>query len=117
MRFRLLCTTLLAVPLPTGLAAPARQDVVQKTALVTVVAEARGPVANLGPRDLVVREDGATRDVLDVRPATEPIFIALLIDTIRPPAGVASRLLRPRTIAGGSRRLFRSSRAAIRTRR
>ena len=88
MRFRLLCTTLVAVPVITGLAASARQDVVQKTALVTVVAEARGPVANLGPRDLVVREDRATRDVLDVRPATEPLFIALLIDTIRPPAGV-----------------------------
>ena len=88
MRFRLLCTTLVAVPVIAGLAAPARQDVVQKTALVTVVAEARGPVANLSPRDLVVREDRAARDVLDVRPATEPLFIALLIDTIRPPAGV-----------------------------
>ena len=50
MRLRLLCTTLVAVPLTGGLAAPASQDVVQKTALVTVVAEARGPVANLGPR-------------------------------------------------------------------
>ena len=59
-----------------------------KTALVTVVAEARGPVANLGPRDFVVREDRATRAVLDVRPATEPLFITLLIDTIRPPTGV-----------------------------
>ncbi len=88
MRFRLLCIALVGVPVITGLAALARQDVVQKPALVTVVAEARGPVANLGPRDLVVREDQATRDVLDVRPATEPIFIALLIDTIRPPAGV-----------------------------
>ena len=87
MRFRLLCTTVVAVPVITGLASAARQDVVQKkTALVTLVAEARGPVANLGPRDLVVREDRATRDVLDVRPATEPLFIALLIDTIRPPS-------------------------------
>jgi hypothetical protein len=88
MRFRLLCTTLLAVPMIAGLAAPARQNVVQKTALVTVVAEARGRVGNLGPRDFVVREDQATRDVLDVRPATDPLFITLLIDTIRPPAGV-----------------------------
>ena len=87
MRFRLLCTALVAVPI-AGLAAPPRQDVVQKTALVTVVAEARGPVANLGPRDFVVREDRATRAVLDVRPATEPLFITLLIDTIRPPTGV-----------------------------
>ena len=87
MRFRLLCTALVAVPI-AGLAAPPRQDVVPKTALVTVVAEARGPVANLGPRDFVVREDRATRAVLDVRPATEPLFITLLIDTIRPPTGV-----------------------------
>ena len=87
MRFRLLCTTLVAVPI-AGLAAPARQEVVHKTALVTVVAEARGPVANLGPRDFVVREDRASRAVLEVRPATEPLFITLLIDTIRPPAGV-----------------------------
>ena len=87
MRFRLLCTALAAVPI-AGLAAPPRQDVVPKTALVTVVAEARGPVANLGPRDFVVREDRATRAVLDVRPATEPLFITLLIDTIRPPTGV-----------------------------
>lgn len=87
MRFRLLCTTLVAVPI-AALAAPPRQDVGHKTALVTVVAEGRGPVANLGPRDFVVREDRATRAVIDVRPATEPLFITLLIDTIRPPAGV-----------------------------
>lgn len=88
MRFRRLCTTLVAVPTIAGLAAAARQDVVQKTALVTVIAEARGPAADLGPRDFVVREDRATRDVVDVRPATGPLFITLLIDTIRPPAGV-----------------------------
>lgn len=88
MRFRLLCTALVAVPMFAGPAAPAQPDVVQKTALVTVVAEARGPIANLGPRDFVVREDRETRDVLQVRPATEPLFITLLIDTIRPPSGV-----------------------------
>src|SRR4051812_37507533 len=87
MRFRLLCTTLVAIPF-AGLAAPAQQDVVHKTALVTVVAEARAPVANLGTRDFVVREDRATRAVVDVRPATEPLFITLLIDTIRPPVGI-----------------------------
>ncbi len=88
MRFRRLCTVLVAVPAIAGLAAAARQDVVQKTALVTVVADARGPAAGLGPRDFVVREDRTARDVVDVRPATDPLFITLLIDTIRPPAGV-----------------------------
>ena len=87
MRFRLLCTTLVAAPAIIAGQAPS-QDVVQKTALVTVIADARGPVANLGSRDFVVREDRATRNVLEVRPATDPLFITLLIDTIRPPAGV-----------------------------
>jgi hypothetical protein len=85
MRFRLFCT-MVAATLTAGVAAA--QDVVEKTALVTVIAEARGPVANLGPRDFVVREDRATRDVLAARPATEPLFITLLVDTIRSPAGV-----------------------------
>ena len=88
MRFRLLCTTLVTVPMIAALAARTSQDGVQKTALVTVIAEASGPVANLGARDIVVREDRASRDVIAVRPATEPLFITLLIDTIRPPAGI-----------------------------
>jgi hypothetical protein len=88
MRFRVLCTTLVVVAAIAGLAASALQDVVRKTTLVTVIAEARAPIAHLGPRDLVVREDRSTRDVLGVHAATEPLFIALLIDTIRPPAGV-----------------------------
>jgi hypothetical protein len=84
-----MCSTLAAVAMIAGVAAtPSQREVVQKTALVTVVAEARGPVADLGARDFVVREDRATRDVLDARPATEPIFVTLLIDTIRPPAGI-----------------------------
>jgi hypothetical protein len=92
MRFRLLCTIgvtgLVAVAAIARPAEAAQQDAVQKTALVTVVADARGPVPNLGPADFVVREDRTTRAVLDVRPATEPLFVVLLIDTIRPPAGV-----------------------------
>jgi hypothetical protein len=86
MRFHLACSTLLAVPMISAVAAPA-QDV-QKTALVTVVAGARGPVADLSPRDFVVREDRTPRDVIGVQPATEPLFITLLVDTIRPPIGV-----------------------------
>lgn len=88
MRFALFGATLVAVSVITALAAPPQRDVVQKTALVTVVAEARGPVADLGARDFVVREDRTQRDVLDARPATEPVFVTLLIDTIRPPVGI-----------------------------
>jgi hypothetical protein len=79
---------LLAVPMVSALAAPAPQGEVQKTALVTVVAEAGGPVANLAARDFVVREDRAPREVLAAQPATEPIYITLLVDTTKPPLGV-----------------------------
>jgi len=84
MRFRLVGTTLLAVPLATALAAPQQQ----KTALVTVVAEAGGPVAGLTARDFVVREDKATREVVGVERSIEPLFITLLVDTTQPPIGV-----------------------------
>jgi hypothetical protein len=72
----------------SALAAPAPQDALQRAALVTVVAEAGGPVANLTPRDFVVREDRTAREVIGAQAATEPIFVALLVDTIRPPSGV-----------------------------
>jgi hypothetical protein len=86
MRFRLVCTTLLAVPLVTALAAPARQQ--QKTALVTVVAEAGGPVVGLTGSDFVVREDKATREVVSAERSAEPLFITLLVDTTQPPMGI-----------------------------
>ena len=86
MRFRLVGTTLLAVPMATALAAPAPQQ--QKTALVTVVAEASGPVAGLTAGDFVVREDKATREVVAADRAAEPLFITLLVDTTQPPMGV-----------------------------
>jgi hypothetical protein len=60
----------------------------QKTALVTVVAEATGKVAGLTAKDFVVKEDRATREVLAAEPATEPLFIMLLVDTTQPRMGV-----------------------------
>jgi Ca-activated chloride channel homolog len=50
--------------------------------LYTSVVDKDGePVTGLGPDEFVVREDGARREVLRVTPATEPISIAVLIDT------------------------------------
>jgi hypothetical protein len=60
----------------------------QKTALVTVVAEGGGRVADLTARDFVVREDKATREVVGAELSTEPLFITLLVDTTQPPLGV-----------------------------
>jgi VWFA-related protein len=39
------------------------------------------PVTTLGAADFVVREGGAEREVLDVAPASEPMRIAVLVDT------------------------------------
>jgi hypothetical protein len=43
-------------------------------------AETRKPVADLTARDLIVREDGVTREVLRVERAKSPMPIALLVD-------------------------------------
>jgi VWFA-related protein len=45
-----------------------------------VDAKTRQPVADLSPRDVVVREDGVAREVLRVAKATSPMPIAVLVD-------------------------------------
>lgn len=54
---------------------------IQKSLYVSVVDSAGLPVADLGPSDFMVREDNVAREVLSVRPAEEPMQIALLVDT------------------------------------
>jgi VWFA-related protein len=53
----------------------------QHSMFVSVVDDAGAPVPDLGPGDFVVREDNTAREVLSVRPADEPMQIALLVDT------------------------------------
>jgi hypothetical protein len=87
MRSRFAVTILVGVSLVAAAAVAAQQ---QKTALVTVVAEAGTPVANLTAKDFVVREDRATREVVAADRSTEPLYISLLIDTTQPPVGVTA---------------------------
>jgi VWFA-related protein len=54
---------------------------IQKSLYVSVVNDAGLPVPDLGPSDFIVREDNIAREVLNVRPADEPMQIALLVDT------------------------------------
>ena len=52
----------------------------QRTLLVSAQDASGQPVETLTPADVVVREDGVSREVLKVTRATEPVDITLLID-------------------------------------
>jgi len=64
--------------LPAFLAA--RQSL-QRDLFVSIVDKAGAPVATAVPSDLVIREDGQIREILAMRKATEPIDVAVLMDT------------------------------------
>jgi VWFA-related protein len=54
---------------------------IQRSMYVSVLNEAGAPVPDLGPTDFIIREDNAAREVLNVSPATDPMQIAILVDT------------------------------------
>jgi hypothetical protein len=52
----------------------------QRSLYVSATTEDGTPVETLTPADVIVREDGVTREVLKVARATEPVDITLLVD-------------------------------------
>jgi hypothetical protein len=64
---------------------PAGQS--QKRIIVTVLDQSGAAVKGLTAADLGVVEDGATRDVVDVKPVADPMTIALLVDNTKPTMG------------------------------
>jgi hypothetical protein len=62
----------------------------QRALYVTALDKSGTPVAELQPSDVIVREDDATREVLRIAPATEPMQIAILVDNSQ----VAERYIR-----------------------
>ena len=71
--------------LAASLVLPAGQS--QKSLIVTVLDQSGAAVRDVTPADLAVVEDGATREVTEVKPATDPMTIALLVDTTKAPMG------------------------------
>src|SRR4051812_26804501 len=74
-----LCAVVAAWLPPSDLHAQAASR--ERTLFVSAVDDKGEPVEGLGPTDFVIREDGLRREVLRVSRATEPIDIALLVDT------------------------------------
>lgn len=69
---------ILALLLP---AAPAWAQAAERTVYVSVMDRNDAPVTGLSASEFVVREDDIAREVLRVSPATEPMQIAVLVDT------------------------------------
>jgi VWFA-related protein len=60
------------------------RDGLARKVYIAATDEKGAPAADLTPQEVTVKEDGASRDVLDVRPATEPMQVVLLIDDSGP---------------------------------
>ncbi len=61
----------------------------QRTALVTVIADAGTPIRELTARDFVVKEGGRKAEVVDAKLTKDPLSVALLIDISQPPRNAA----------------------------
>jgi hypothetical protein len=83
-----------------GTSPHAAQSGGQKTALVTVLAEA-APLAGLTQSDFVVRENNKSYQVLGAGLSPEPLYISILVDISEPPSGAPSAIQDLRTALEG----------------
>jgi VWFA-related protein len=60
--------------------APPAGDARTREVYVSAVDRQGAPVTGLTAADFIVKEDGAAREVLDAKPATDPLQIAVVID-------------------------------------
>jgi Ca-activated chloride channel homolog len=83
----LLVATFAFALIPLAHARARSQSGSTKSILVTVLDKRGEPIPNLTAADFSVKEDGNTRQVTGATPATDPLYIALLVDTSQPPPG------------------------------
>lgn len=67
-------------------ARPPQENIV-RTAYVTVLGADDAPLTDLTAAEVVIMEDGNARAVTEIKPAPEPLTIALLVDTAKPMLG------------------------------
>jgi hypothetical protein len=72
---------LLLVALVLTWPGPLAAQAIQRSMYVSVLTDAGVPVPDLGPADFIIREDNVAREVLRVEPATDPMQVAVLVDT------------------------------------
>jgi VWFA-related protein len=75
---RAIVLVILALLVPAG---PVWSQATERTIYAGVVDKNDAPVSGLGASDFIVREDDQAREVLRVLPASEPMHIAVLVDT------------------------------------
>lgn len=75
---RAIVLVILALLVPAG---PVWSQATERTIYASVVDKNDAPVSGLGASDFIVREDDQAREVLRVMPASEPMHIAVLVDT------------------------------------
>ena len=56
-------------------------DALDKSLFLSVLDESGAPVKDLGLGDILIREDTTDREVIAVKPASQPISVAVLVDT------------------------------------
>ena len=77
---RLVSAALVLLALVMGTRARLVAQALQRSMYVSVLDAAGAPVPNVGPADLIVRDDNVAREVLRVVPADEPMQIEILVD-------------------------------------
>lgn len=82
-RRRALLPVLLALALIPGLyaGAPATAAVVDKSLFISVLDANGRPVKDVKLGDILLREDGQDREVVAIKPASQPLSVAVLVDT------------------------------------
>jgi VWFA-related protein len=60
---------------------PLLAQAIPRSLYVSVLDDKGMPIPDLGPSDFIVREDNVAREILRVAPASDPILLALLVDT------------------------------------
>lgn len=78
---RVVLAVLLLAGLATAWSSPLFAQAIPKGLYVSVVDQARAPVPDVQPADLIVREDDVAREILRIAPADEPMLVAVLVDT------------------------------------